>query len=403
VTGRAAIRPGAVELDPASAPGEIEARSFALIEEEVGPARPFSGPAWLVARRIVHAAGDLSLLEDLVLPESALAAGLAALAGGAALFTDTEMALAGIVRRRLTPFGCAAQCVLSRPGLAQEAARLGVTRSFAGFAALGPRLGGSVAVVGNAPTALLALLRHVGNGGSPPALVVGMPVGFVNAAEAKELLLQCPALPSLVLRGRRGGSALASAAVNALLVLLAEKAGLADPLRWTGPRPVLPPPAERDMAEKPCPHLTGGMPAMASYYKKILVPVDGSPHAELACRHAVGLADGGDAEILLLHCYGDLPMILGGDSREAVIAASEKEAARLLAPCLRHCEESRVRCRSVIHNGNPSRTIVRVAKEDCCDLIVMGSRGLSDFSGLVMGSVSHRVLEYADIPVLIVK
>ncbi|MDR2075652.1 MAG: universal stress protein [Desulfovibrio sp.] len=142
---------------------------------------------------------------------------------------------------------------------------------------------------------------------------------------------------------------------------------------------------------------------MAAYYKKILVPVDGSPHAEMACHHAVGLARDGGTEIILLHCYGELPMTLGGDSREAVIAASEKEAGRFLAPCLRYCEENQARCRSIVHNGSPSRTIVRVAKEERCDLIVMGSRGLSEFSGLVMGSVSHRVLEYADIPVLLVK
>ncbi|MDR1359848.1 MAG: precorrin-8X methylmutase [Deltaproteobacteria bacterium] len=221
-------------MDPASAPGDIEARSFAIIEQELGPERPFFGPAWLVARRIAHAAGDLSLLGDLVLPEKALAAGLSALAAGACIFTDTEMALAGIPRRRLEVFGCTAQCVLSRPDLEAEAAGLGVTRAFAGFAALGSSLGGSVAVVGNAPTAILSLLRHVAAGGPPPALVVGMPVGFVNAVEAKELLLRCPDLPSLVLRGRRGGSALAAAAVNALLVILAEEAGFADPLRWTG-------------------------------------------------------------------------------------------------------------------------------------------------------------------------
>jgi nucleotide-binding universal stress UspA family protein len=142
---------------------------------------------------------------------------------------------------------------------------------------------------------------------------------------------------------------------------------------------------------------------MAAYFKNILVPVDGSPHAEKACRHAVGLAGDGGAEIILLHCYGELPITLGGASREEVIADSEKEARNFLAPCLSHCEENRIPCRSIVHNGSPSRRIVQVAKEEHCDLIVMGSRGLSEFSGLVMGSVSHRVLEYADIPVLIVK
>ena len=217
-----ALQDSSVFLDPSSTPDAIEARSFAIIEAEAGESRPFAGAAWLVARRLVHAAGDLTLLRDLRLPEAAVEAGVAALKRGAPVFTDTEMVRAGIPLRRLEPLGATVSCILSRPGLAEEAARRGITRARAGMEALGDRLGGAVVAIGNAPTALLALLDIAAAGGAIPALVIGMPVGFVNAAEAKELLLRQPRIPSLVLKGRRGGSPLAAAAVNALAALALE-------------------------------------------------------------------------------------------------------------------------------------------------------------------------------------
>lgn len=139
------------------------------------------------------------------------------------------------------------------------------------------------------------------------------------------------------------------------------------------------------------------------YYKKILVPVDGSDNAALACRHAVSLAMDGNLEIVLLHCYPDLPATIGGDARDEIIAASEMEGKRLLAPCQEHCEESGVKCKTLVRCGGPGRTIVQVAQAEGCDLVVMGSRGLSDFSGMVLGSVSHRVLRHATMPILIVR
>lgn len=205
-------------LDPASTPAAIEARSFAIIEAEVGEPRPFTGAAWAVARRLVHSAGDISLLDSLWLPDAALNAGIAALRAGAPVFTDTEMARAGMPGRRLDPLGVRVSCVLSRPGLAEAAARGGVTRARAGMEALGKALSGSVLAVGNAPTALLALLDMLDAGLAPPALVLAMPVGFVNAAESKELVIR-RGLSCLAVRGRRGGSPLAAAAVNALAEL----------------------------------------------------------------------------------------------------------------------------------------------------------------------------------------
>lgn len=139
------------------------------------------------------------------------------------------------------------------------------------------------------------------------------------------------------------------------------------------------------------------------YYKKVLVPLDGSDNAALACRHAVALALDGNLELVLLHCYPELPNTIGGPARDAVIAASEELGTNIMAPCLRHCEESGVKCKTMVRCGGPGRTIVLAAQAEGCDLIIMGSRGLSDFSGMVMGSVSHRVLRHATMPVLIVR
>ena len=207
-------------LNEAQTPDTIETASFAIIEEEIPEPRPFSGHAWQVARRIIHAAGDITILADLVLPDASVQAGITALAGGASIFTDTEMAKAGIPLRRITPLGCKVECVLSMNGLEHTAMEHGITRTRAGFLTLGSRLAGSIVVIGNAPTALLAVLDHVKAGGSPPALVIGMPVGFVNAAESKALLERNNDINYLTLRGRRGGSALAAAAVNALAEIL---------------------------------------------------------------------------------------------------------------------------------------------------------------------------------------
>lgn len=217
-------------------PLEIERRSFAIIEEELGlgtdggPTElaralfpesggrlPFTGAVWQVARRLVHASADYSLLPRLHIPDAAVCAGVEALRRGAPVFTDTEMARAGMPLRRLEPLGVKAACLLYLPGTAEYARGKNTTLARAAFelAAAEGRLGGAVLVVGNAPTALLALLDYL-DGGVPPALIIAMPVGFVNAAESKELLLARPGLNCIAIRGRRGGSPLAAATLNAL-------------------------------------------------------------------------------------------------------------------------------------------------------------------------------------------
>lgn len=205
---------------PHLTPMEIEHRSFAVIEAEL-PERPFSGPAWKVARRLIHATGDTDIAASLVLPSAAVEMGVAALRHGALVFTDTEMAAYGIPARRMQALGTRARSLLSLPGVAERAAKENITRARAAVLEAAPLLPACIMAVGNAPTALLALLELLEDGLPPPALIIGMPVGFVHAAESKELLCASP-WPHLSLKGRKGGSALAAAAVNALAELALE-------------------------------------------------------------------------------------------------------------------------------------------------------------------------------------
>ncbi|MDR3320628.1 MAG: precorrin-8X methylmutase [Desulfovibrio sp.] len=207
-----------IPLDPAAGPEEIEARSIAIIDAAIPEPRPFAGALWQVARRCVHAVGDTGIVADLRLSGEALEAGVTALARGCAVYADTRMAVAGMPLRRLRPLGVTVTALPEIPGLEDVAARRGVTRARAAVESVAGNLGGQIMVIGNAPTALLALLEAIEAGMSPPALIVGMPVGFVNAAQSKELLARSP-WPHFTLLGRRGGSAVAAACVNALAEL----------------------------------------------------------------------------------------------------------------------------------------------------------------------------------------
>ncbi|MDR2820713.1 MAG: precorrin-8X methylmutase [Desulfovibrio sp.] len=211
-----------VTLDPAATPREIEARSFAIIDAEIPEPRPFSGALWQVARRCVHTLGDTDIIADLRLSRQGLEAGVAALLRGCVVYTDTRMAAAGLPMRRMKPLGVTVTPLMALPGL-ERAARLGnSTLARAAVESVVARQSGGLAsaviAIGNAPTALLALLEALEGGALPPALIVGMPVGFVNAAQSKELLNRSP-WPHFTLLGRKGGSAVAAACVNALAEL----------------------------------------------------------------------------------------------------------------------------------------------------------------------------------------
>lgn len=142
---------------------------------------------------------------------------------------------------------------------------------------------------------------------------------------------------------------------------------------------------------------------MSALYKKILVSLDGSEHSKKACRHATQLAASCGAEIVLVHCYEGPANLIGGEARDSVVAAAQAESRAMLASCGEECQGFGVTSKVVVRSGDPARVIVRVCKEEQCDLIVMGTRGLNEISSIVLGSVSHDVLEYATVPVLLVK
>ena len=218
-------------------PGQIEARSFEIIGEELARRgiclKPEEEP---VIKRAIHATADFDYASSLVFAPGGIDAGLKALKRGAAVVTDTNMAKAGINKRKLESLGGHVFCFMADEDVAERARKMGCTRAAAlfgkGAAALfGKRAEGGergamgnavnrrpvIVAVGNAPTALAALCRMIREGSFLPDLVVGVPVGFVNVVQSKELLLAQDKVPYIVARGRKGGSSVAAAVVNALL------------------------------------------------------------------------------------------------------------------------------------------------------------------------------------------
>jgi precorrin-8X/cobalt-precorrin-8 methylmutase len=197
-------------------PMDIENESMRIIEAEVPEPRAFAGLEWLVVRRMIHTSADFEMLDLVRFSPGAVEAGVAALAGGCRVFTDTEMARCAIPMRRMEPLGCTVTCLMNDPEVAKRARREGITRARAAVDKAAQDMAGSIVVVGNAPTALLRLMELLDHGLAAPALVVGMPVGFVNAAESKDLLSRRTDVPFVTVQGRKGGSPLAGCVVNAL-------------------------------------------------------------------------------------------------------------------------------------------------------------------------------------------
>jgi precorrin-8X/cobalt-precorrin-8 methylmutase len=196
-------------------PGAIYQASFAAIRREaaIHELPPAMQP---VALRLIHACGMPEILRDLVWTEGAVAAGRAALAAGRSVLVDSTMVASGIRRERL-PVGNAVVCRIGEAATVAGAAARSTTRAAAAVDLWRDDLGGAVVAIGNAPTALFRLLELLAQGAPAPAVVLAFAVGFVGAAEAKDALIgHRPEIPHIALRGRRGGSALAAAAVNAL-------------------------------------------------------------------------------------------------------------------------------------------------------------------------------------------
>nr|HID59121.1 precorrin-8X methylmutase [Desulfobacterales bacterium] len=207
-------------------PGEIEKCSLEIIDNEVAEPRPFTGRKWRVVRRMIHTTADFELLSLVSFHPEAIRSGIEALKVGCLILTDTEMARMGITFKRMERLGCEVRCYINDPLVHEKASDENRTRAAAAVDHAGFRLNGSICVIGNAPTALIRLLEIIKeNDRYKPSLIVGMPVGFVNAPESKHLLLSQNQVPFITVRGRKGGSALAASVVNELAEMALEEKG----------------------------------------------------------------------------------------------------------------------------------------------------------------------------------
>ena len=196
-------------------PMDIEKRSFEIITELLGD-RVLAPENELVIKRVIHTTADFDYADSLCFSEGAVERGIAALRGGCDIVTDTQMARAGVNKTILGKLGGEVRCFMSDPDVAEEAKARGVTRAAVSMERAAALEKPCVFAVGNAPTALLTLCQLMEAGRLSPALVIGVPVGFVNVVESKERLLGSGA-PCIVARGRKGGSNVAAAICNAML------------------------------------------------------------------------------------------------------------------------------------------------------------------------------------------
>lgn len=200
----------------------IEDSSFAIIDQEAGPTS-FAPAEWQVVRRVIHATADFEFKELMRFQGDAVAAGIAALRAGCPVLVDVKMISAGLNEDRLSAYGCRVHSFISDEDVIETAKRTNSTRAIEAMRKA-HRLGlldGAIVAIGNAPTALLEIARLVREENARPALVVGVPVGFVSAAESKEAILEI-STPAIVARGRKGGSPIAVAILHALLLLSTE-------------------------------------------------------------------------------------------------------------------------------------------------------------------------------------
>lgn len=205
-------------------PGEIEKRSFEIIDQELASRGicldPVQAP---VIKRCIHTSADFDYAENLCFSEQAVEKGLDAIRHGARIVTDTQMARSGINKKMLSSFGGEAVCFMSDEDVAAAAAANQTTRAVASMRKAASLTGPLIFAIGNAPTALIELDKLIREGNLKPELIIGVPVGFVNVVEAKELIMTS-GVPYIVARGRKGGSNIAAAICNALLKMLAGQA-----------------------------------------------------------------------------------------------------------------------------------------------------------------------------------
>ena len=204
-------------------PADIEKRSFAIITEELG-GRTFPESVAEVVKRVIHTSADFDYADNLCFSPDAVEQAKAALEAGATIVTDTNMALAGISKPTLAKLGGKAVCLMADEAVVREAKERGVTRAAVSMEHAAKLDGPLIFAIGNAPTALIRLHELIGEGAVSPALVIGVPVGFVNVVESKELFIGGDT-PYIIARGRKGGSNVAAAIVNALLYQIIKREG----------------------------------------------------------------------------------------------------------------------------------------------------------------------------------
>ncbi|MGD9367720.1 MAG: precorrin-8X methylmutase [Desulfobacteraceae bacterium] len=198
-------------------PHEIEKRSFEIIDAEAG-SHDFLPPAWSIVRRMIHASADFEYMKSVRMHPRAIEAGVEAIRQGRTIFCDTNMLRTGIRSGDLEKFGATAQSLMADSQIARTASQSGATRAKVAVDAVADQMAGGIYAVGNAPTALLRLIELIERGRARPAMVIGLPVGFVNAAESKAALLSVD-VPYITNVGRKGGSNVAASVVNALIIL----------------------------------------------------------------------------------------------------------------------------------------------------------------------------------------
>ena len=197
------------------APAEIEARSMEIIQSELGD-RTFPAEVLPVVKRVIHTTADFDYADNLVFSPGAVERGIAAIKAGCTIVTDTQMAKAGINKTILGRLGGQVHCFMSDADVAAEAQRRGITRAIVSMEKAAALQKPCIFAIGNAPTALIELDTLIRDGKLHPALVIGVPVGFVNVVESKNLILRS-GVPYIVAQGRKGGSNVAAAICNALL------------------------------------------------------------------------------------------------------------------------------------------------------------------------------------------
>jgi len=204
-------------------PEEIESESFRIIDAEAGD-HDWNDDEWQVVRRAIHTSADFEYARSTVFSEGAIDQAIAALKSGYGIVTDTTMVLSGISKAKLSTFGNRVCCHVADPDVAELAKQEGITRSIAAMRKAAADPDNRIFVIGNAPTALFELLRLTEEGLAQPALIIGLPVGFVGAEESKNALAATDLpVPFITNMGRKGGSNVAAAVVNALAILAAAK------------------------------------------------------------------------------------------------------------------------------------------------------------------------------------